>query len=214
MPVVLEGHPGRWLLPDDLASRCDQVDIDNCGAIRRAMEYLCGLGHTRLAYLSSSPRAQSERVAAFEEFARECGFAAGNAWVLTDLADSREGGGEGLRRLLEARPEERPTAVICTGSDRIALGLVAAARGRGLRCPEDLSVINFGDNRLSDDPRNLAELTSLEFSQEDMANTLMSLLQEQMAGARRSARQVRTPMELIVRQSCAPANAASRPAAG
>jgi len=93
MPVVLEGHPGRWRLADDLAARCDQVDVDNHGAIRQAMDYLCGLGHRRLAYVSSSPSRRSERVAAFEEYVRKCGLAAGAGRVFTDLADGRAGGG-------------------------------------------------------------------------------------------------------------------------
>ncbi|HOX05335.1 MAG TPA: GntR family transcriptional regulator [Planctomycetota bacterium] len=201
LPVVLEGHPGRWLLPDDLAERCDQVDIDNRGAILKAVEYLRGQGHVRLSFFTSGQRQGSERATAFEE-ALGVGGCSGQEWILTGLADGRSGGEEALMQMLAAPEGERPTAAICSGSDEIALGLIAAARTAGLRCPGDLSVISFGDNRLVEDPAGLAELSALEFKQEDMAGTLVGLLLEQMAGARRAPRRERLPVELVVRASC------------
>ena len=53
---------------------------------------------------------------------------------------TRVGGYEAGLRLLE-RPE-RPTAVV-TGSDLQAVGLLRAARERGLRVPEDLALASF-----------------------------------------------------------------------
>jgi LacI family transcriptional regulator len=201
LPVVLEGHPGRWLLPDELAERCDQVDIDNRGAVLKAVEHFRGLGHRRLGLFTSGQRPGSERAAAFEE-ALGAGGCSGQEWILTGLTDGRSGGEEALRRMLAAPEGARPTAAICSGSDEIALGLIAAARAAELRCPGDLSVIGFGDNRLVDDPAGLAELSALEFRQEDMAGTLVGLLLEQMAGARRAPRRERLPVELVVRASC------------
>ncbi|WP_122663946.1 LacI family DNA-binding transcriptional regulator [Pseudomonas viridiflava] len=51
-------------------------------------------------------------------------------------------GREGLRRLLDQ--QERPEIVICS-SDTIAQGVLAEAASRGLRVPEDLAVMGFGD---------------------------------------------------------------------
>ncbi len=201
LPVVLEGHPGRWLLPDEFAGRCDQVDIDNRGAVLKAVEHLRGLGHARLGFFTSGGRQGSERIAAFEE-ALAAGGLSRREWILTGLADGRSGGADALAQMLAAPEGGRPTAVICSGSDEIALGLIAAARAAGLRCPGDLSVISFGDNRLVDDPAGLAELSTLEFRQEDMAGALVGLLLEQMSGARRAPRREQLPVELVLRASC------------
>ena len=206
-PTVLEGHPGRWLLPQDLAERCDQVDIDNAGAIRTAVEYLCGLGHRRVAYCTSGDGVKSERLAAFEACVREQGFPRPAEGVLTGLADGRSGGAEAFGRLFSGGRRASPTAVITSGSDELALGLIAAARAAGRRVPADLSVISFGDNRLIDDPRGLAQLTALEFSQEDMATAIMQSLADQMAGARHAPRRVRIAVDLVRRGSCGRARA-------
>lgn len=53
-----------------------------------------------------------------------------------------EVGREGLRRLLDQ--QELPEIVICS-SDTIAQGVLAEAASRGLRVPEDLAVMGFGD---------------------------------------------------------------------
>jgi LacI family transcriptional regulator len=46
--------------------------------------------------------------------------------------------------LLDLPADERPTAII-SGSDEQAYGIYLAARERGLRIPEDLSVVGFDD---------------------------------------------------------------------
>ena len=57
----------------------------------------------------------------------------------------RDGVVEGIS-LLDLR--EPPTAVFA-GSDEAALGVIEAARSRGLRVPEDLSVVGFDDTALA-----------------------------------------------------------------
>jgi LacI family transcriptional regulator, gluconate utilization system Gnt-I transcriptional repressor len=53
-----------------------------------------------------------------------------------------EVGREGLRRLLQR--ETPPDVVVCS-SDTVAQGVLAEAASRGLRVPEDLAVMGFGD---------------------------------------------------------------------
>jgi GntR family transcriptional regulator of arabinose operon len=207
LPAVLEGHPGRWLLPDSLAARCDQVDVDNRGGLRQALEYLWGLGHRGFAFASPGPAEGSERLAAFAEFLRERGLPAGPERVLTGLAgsDARESGREGFRRLAAAR--RLPTAVVCPNDD-IALGVIEAAREAGRRVPEDLSVVGF-DNESVDGPAALAELTTVDFSRELLGQELVRLLEARFSGQRRRPERVRLPAQLVVRRSCAAAKVAA-----
>jgi GntR family transcriptional regulator, arabinose operon transcriptional repressor len=209
LSVVLEGHPGRWLVPEALAARCDQVDIDNRGGVRQAMEYLWSLGHRRFAFVSASPAEGSERCAAFAEFIRERGLPKRPKWLLTGLggADAREAGREGWRRLAAAG--EPPTAVLCPNDDT-ALGVIEAARAAGVGCPEELSVTGF-DNESVDGPAALRELTTVDFAREELARQVVRLLEAQAAGGQaRRPEVVRIPAQLVVRKSCAAAAVAAR----
>ena len=204
MPIVLDGHPGRWLLPDGLSDRCDWFDTDNRGAVREALARLMELGHTRIAYVTSADPAGSERHAAFREFMAERSRPARPEWIRTRTDDSRAGGADSFRALFALRPAIRPTAVLTGGGDEIALGFIAAARAAGLGCPEDVSVISFGDNRLVADAAGLAELSSFEYSCREDAETQVRLLLEQISGMLRPPRHIRVPVTLRERATCAP----------
>ena len=125
--------------PPDLAS----VGATNWAGGLAATEHLLGLGHHRIAaiagpgdYLCSRARIDGYR-SALER-----------AGIRFDPALLRHGdfrheggficGGE----LLSLR--DRPTAIFA-GSDQQAFGLYEAARQRGLRIPQDLSVVGFDD---------------------------------------------------------------------
>jgi LacI family transcriptional regulator len=119
------------------------VDVDNAAGARLAARHLLALGHRRIAHQFGDPTQASvaERRAAFlAELA-----AAGIAPPAEHLAGGSFDRDECFRiagRLLSL--PEPPTAVFATNDD-IALDLVAAARSRGLRVPEDLSVVGFDD---------------------------------------------------------------------
>jgi LacI family transcriptional regulator len=197
-PVVLEGHPGNWRVSSELAGRCDQVDVDNRGGVRTALEHLVELGHDRIAYVSSGPSEGSERFAAFQEFIRGRRLPERPEWTVTGVAHWREGGREAFHKFRATGL--MPTAVFCTEDDT-ALGVIDAARAAGLKYPEDLSVIGFG-NESKDGPGALAELTTLDSSREELARELVRLLEAQASGVPRSPEKVRLPMRLIQRRSC------------
>lgn len=74
---------------------------------------------------------------------------------------------------------DRPTAVF--GSERpVAIGVLAASRDLGLRVPEDLAVVGFNDNELS---QMLAvPLSSVAIPLETMGRMAVDLLVEQIQG--------------------------------
>jgi DNA-binding LacI/PurR family transcriptional regulator len=96
-----------------------------------------------------------------------------------------------------------PTAVFCT-SDDVALGFIEAARAAGVSCPEDISVIGFGNESVRG-AGALHELTTIDFSRElDVAQTLR-MLEEQISGQRTTPERRRVPVHLVVRSSTGPA---------
>ena len=196
--LVLHGHPGHWLLPDALAARCDQVDVDNAGGVRQVLDHLRSLGHQHFGFLQPGAPKHSERLAAFETWLKEKGLERRAEWIVTSLAQEKEGGREGFRAL--AATAAQPTAVLCA-SDDVALGCIEAARAAGRRVPEDLSVGGFGNESL-EGPGALKELTTVDFSREEDAAETVRLLDLRSRGEAGPPVHARLPMRLVVRGSC------------
>jgi LacI family transcriptional regulator len=94
-----------------------------------------------------------------------------------------------------------PTAVFA-GSDETALGVVEAARARGLRVPEDLSVVGFDDTpvaRLAAPP-----LTTVRQPLREMGAVAVRTALRLAAGERPYSHHVELATELVVRRSTAP----------
>jgi DNA-binding LacI/PurR family transcriptional regulator len=202
MPLVLEGHPGRWLLPDRLALRCDRVDVDNRGGVLGALEFLKGLGHRDVGFLLPGSPEHSERFGGFVDGVREFGLRTREAWTVTGVADARAG----VARL---KGEGRlPTAMVCS-DDNTALAFIRAAREGGLECPADISVVGFG-NESVEGPMAIAELTTVDHSREELAREILRLLEAQINEERNGGEEVRLPTRLLVRGSCAAPRVARR----
>lgn len=121
------------------------VSVDERAAGQLATMHLLELGHTQIGYVAGlrhyMPTEEKEagRIAALEAaglplaapIAYDDFTAAGGARAIGRLLD---GDGDGDQR--------RPTGVICS-NDLMAMGVLHEARSRGLRVPEDLSVVGF-----------------------------------------------------------------------
>ena len=95
---------------------------------------------------------------------------------------------------------ERPTAIYCD-DDLLAGGVYLAARERGLRIPEDLSVVGFDDlpfARVFDPP-----LTTIRIDPEALGGEAFELLAALMAGEPAPPGRI-LPVELVTRESTAP----------
>ena len=101
-------------------------------------------------------------------------------------------------RLLDL--DEPPTAVFCA-SDEMAIGLLHAARERGLRVPEDLSVIGVDDHEVSP----YVELTTVRQpvreQGEAAARQIIALIE---GTAPAEPEHLVLPTQLVVRSSTAP----------
>jgi len=94
---------------------------------------------------------------------------------------------------------QAPTAVFAA-SDMLALGALAAAREKGLRVPEDVSVAGFDDidfAAFSDPP-----LTTLRVPASRMGEMAVEVLMEMIEGNSEEVRQISLGTELVVRGSC------------
>jgi DNA-binding LacI/PurR family transcriptional regulator len=160
LPYVLVDYSGFATGP--------RVNVDDRGGARLAAQHLVGLGHRRFgialpyrdgadtadgAEMLSDPARETvrQRWRCFIRHERLVGWrepieAAGIDWASVPVG-SAPGGNEdtgyhAAAQLLDRA--DRPTAIICL-SDLMAFGVMRAATERGIRVPQDLSVVGFDD---------------------------------------------------------------------
>lgn len=134
LPAVLLDHD--FALP-----RVSSVREDSAAATRLAVEHLSGLGHRRIAYAHwRLADGNPWRLRGYRDALRARGLPRRRDWeLLSEITPA------GARRLVERflALEPRPTALIAYNNQ--FAGLVRASlRERGLRVPEDLSLVGGG----------------------------------------------------------------------
>ena len=139
-PVVVAA--ARRELPDDVHAQ--YVYADQWRGAQLATEHLLDLGHSHLVHLAGpmSWFDARERAGAFQEAAAARGA---RAQVLeTGGWSARRGYELGLSLAEQVRAADGPTAFFA-GNDLMAIGLVRALWEKGLRVPDDASVVGFDD---------------------------------------------------------------------
>ncbi|PJM78901.1 LacI family transcriptional regulator [Bifidobacterium scaligerum] len=166
--------------------------------VREATEYLIAQGHTRIAFIGGPTYLQTaaSRLDGFRGAMRQAGIAV-DPMLVTSGEFRYEDGSEHARGLL-ALPN--PPTAIFAASDMQAAGVYAVAWERGLKIPDDLSVVGFDD--LPTSRMLLPPLTTVHHAVREMAQfgatTLMQLL-EGKGGSMPTHIELTT--NLIVRQS-------------
>jgi LacI family transcriptional regulator len=113
---------------------------------RLAVTELLRSGHRRVAFLDDEqqPVASQQRLAGLREGLAAAGLRFDPALHVRGHSSAQ--GGLAVGALLDLPPAQRPTGVFCF-NDRMAMGAFRAARTRGLRVPDDLSVVGFDDQQ-------------------------------------------------------------------
>jgi LacI family transcriptional regulator len=96
---------------------------------------------------------------------------------------------------------EPPTALFCA-NDNMALGAIRATTDRGLRVPEDVSVMGFDDIWAA--PHSIPALTTIRQPAAEMVQIAVDLLVRGMRGEPIPATNHILPTTLVLRDSCAP----------
>jgi DNA-binding LacI/PurR family transcriptional regulator len=176
------------------------VDSDNRRGAAMAVEHLVGLGHREIAFLGAchDDSNSQDRVHGFQEAMRAHGLRVADSrtfWNADAVLWS-----DPIEDALFAEIRKGVTAVFAAGP-HLAVHLLRACHRRGLRVPEDLSVVAY------DDPHFLAMshplVTTIRQPLAEMARTACELLWNRLStGDRTPVRAVLDP-QLIVRESSA-----------
>ncbi len=184
------------LLDNHLSGRpVPAVVNDNAGGAYSATRYLAELGHTRIGFVGA---------AVDYPFGRETHDGYRRA-----LAEAGLGPDPGLERLIPIDAErareaagvllslaDPPTAIFAV-TDLLALGVITAARERGLAIPADLSVVGMDDIDLASVTN--PPLTTVRIAKEEMGRRAARMLLDLIRGTDVNPTIVVLPNELVVR---------------
>lgn len=195
LPVVLVDEDVEGLPP------VSRVFVENVEGASHATRYLLSLGHRRIAFLGGPAELMTARNRM--QGYRQALEAAGVAWEGGLVATGPYTDAFGFAAFTELWGLfERPTAVLAA-SDYQAAGVLRAARGLGVRVPEDVSVVGFDDMPFS---RYMTPaLTTLHQPVEEMAGQALSLLLARIEHKDDAVGTIVLPVELVVRESAAQA---------
>jgi LacI family transcriptional regulator len=166
---------------------------------RDATQHLLTLGHRRIAVITG-PRgwiATEERLLGYHAALATAGVMP-EAAIEIESDFNRSGGYASGSRLFDVK---HPPTALFAFNDNLAVGAIQAARERGLRVPEDLSVIGFDD---SDEASLLTPaLTSVRQPLAEMGRMAVVLLTRLLDGLPVDALAVELATKLVVRESTA-----------
>ncbi len=175
--------------------------LDYATGIRAAIDHLVELGHSKIAFLAGPHKIHSAmtRENDFRTAMEAAGLPIQKKWVI-ECDHTLKGGVAGFDRLQALAAG--PTAILCS-NDMTAIGVLRAAYLKGLRVPEDLSVIGLDDIDFAE--FTLPPLTTIRLSRGDLARAAFEALRQQAeeAGTSRIQREFLVSTSLVLRGSTA-----------
>jgi LacI family transcriptional regulator len=191
-PTVILGHKAPF------CQTFVSVETDDLMASYHATRYLLGLGHRRVAYFhgpAANPSAV-ERLEGYRRAHREMEIELDDSLVFNAGSSLEEGEKAALQYLNEM---PRATAVQ-TYNDLVAIGAAGLFINQGMRIPQDISIVGFGNILTSEHYR--VPLTTIRQPKFRLGlaamDSMIKLLRRDPAESRR------LPAELIIRASSGP----------
>lgn len=177
----------------------DYVGVTNYRGTYEAVQYLIGLGHTRIAYVTRVEPITTvhERVWGYRDAMSEC-----LSGVYAEMTIPVKGPDEAwpiFEAVLRMPPDGRPTAFVCLNdvtAERVAKRMADA----GLRVPDDISIVGF-DNVVTTLFGGVG-LTTIAQPLEQIGAEAGRLLLRRLKERNAPTEEFECPTQLIVRESC------------
>lgn len=195
-----EGIPVVVVNRSEDSGRVSCIVSDNRLAMLLAVTHLIKLGHTCIAHVAGASDLSTgyERRLGFLDALRELGLKKTHCPVVESKAYSREEGRASCDALLERHPE---ITAIVAANDLLALGCYDALRARGLRCPQDISIVGHNDMPLMDSVA--PPMTTVHIPLYEMGIRAATLMLGNLEGSSTAQINIVLRPELVVRESTA-----------
>jgi len=186
----------------------DMVRSDSEKGAFQLTKYLLDLGHRHIGMLSG-PQAIStseQRIAGYKRALKTCGVPVNEDYI-TFGGYTKEGGYK-MAKYMMGNIQPRPTALFAA-NNFISVGILKALYEMGISVPAEVSVVGFDDLPFDTIPEPfLTVITQMPYQ---LGWDAVNLLMEQIEGGNKTgSREIVLPVELIIRQSCAPPATLSR----
>ena len=176
------------------------VIIDNFSALTQTVDYLSGIGHQRIGFMTGLEDSDVGKN-------RTEGYRAGLARHELAFDESLvfrgnysfASGINGARYFIGL--PKPPTAIVCA-NDSMALGAMTKLNERGLKVPDDFSIIGFDDIAVAS--QVIPPLTTVAAPVDEIAKQAFALLKGLIEGQPSTTQHIALPAALVVRKSCAP----------
>lgn len=176
------------------------IGVDNIAGGAMAADYLVSLGHQRIATITGNLKTQAgqHRLQGFKDFLAKKKVALTPEYII-EGDYSRRSARNAMEKFFAL--ERKPTAIFAA-SDDMALEAIAFAMERGLKIPQELSIIGFDDN-----PAAIfgpVALTTIKQPLFAMAEQAVKHLNTIISGKKKALVQMVLAPQLILRESCGP----------
>jgi LacI family transcriptional regulator, galactose operon repressor len=200
---LLLNHGYRFVVIDPqrpLNERIPAVSAAHTTGAGLGMQHLLSLGHRRIAAITGpiNGKASADRRRGYYAALAEAGIAPDPELEIQSNFEV-PGGVEAANRLLDL--PDPPTAIFAF-NDNMAIGVMRVARERGIRVPEELSIVGFDD--LGEASLVTPALTTIRQPLAEMGRIAVSLLMRLLESQPLEALHVELATRLIVRESTAP----------
>ncbi|WAC71265.1 LacI family DNA-binding transcriptional regulator [Roseateles sp. SL47] len=188
MPVVVTGRSLK-------ATGLYALNFNDFEGARLATDHLLAQGHRKIAFISGDPvhPDAQERLRGYRAALEAAGIKYKPALVLPGMFHE-DSGVLAVEQLINSR---EPFTAIFSANDQMAFGASLALYRRGIRVPEDVSIVGFDD--LAGAAHSIPPLTTIHQAGLELGRCAAQALLELLAGQRPTA-QLPEP-RLIVRSS-------------
>ena len=192
---------------DELEPLSITVNDEKGGFIQT--QHLIELGHEKIVGFFKNDDGQGpKRMKGFLQAHRKSGIRINPNNIITYKTEEKyHQPKEELERLLDVPEKERPTAVVCY-NDELAVALLDVIRDKGMKVPEDISIVGFDDSFLAEVSE--VKLTSVQHPKAELgelAGKMILDLVKSSSGNPQKSKEVFEPIvfepELMIRNSTA-----------
>ncbi|RZT16512.1 LacI family DNA-binding transcriptional regulator [Fictibacillus sp. BK138] len=178
---------------------CSLVYSDNIEGGKLAVNYLHSLGHTKIAHIAGDPStdAGAERIKGYNKAMNDLKLPIPEGYLINGGLFSINEGKEAMEKLLLL--DDVPTAVFVAG-DHMAIGAIEVIKEKGLRVPEDISIIGYDDIEMA--AYITPKLTTIKQDTDMIGFQAAQLLMNQILQKKKLVVSKKIPVELIIRESC------------
>lgn len=196
--ILLQGVPLVLINRAVENGQVPEVVNDDFLSLQLAVDHLFTLGHRHIAHLAGPSRLATgyARILGFEIAMKRHGMTADAVVEASEF--TREAGRAACEQLLARH--KRVTAIVA-GNDLIALGCYDIFAERGIRCPEDMSLVGHNDMPLLDMLH--PPLTTVRIQHRDMGRHAARLLLDTIATPDSPPLRITLPPQLVLRGSTA-----------